>query len=64
VRIGDAVIVPHGPFRRTVRVLALGSRRGPAVEAHNLYLETAAPVRLAEPVLDWTPLLADDEPVP
>lgn len=62
VRIGDIVIVPQGPFRRTVRVLALGTRRGPAIEARQLYEESAAPVRLSEPAPEWTPLLADPEP--
>jgi ribosome-associated heat shock protein Hsp15 len=61
-RIGDVVIVPQGPFRRTVRVLALGVRRGPAIEARQLYEESAAPMRLPEPALEWTPLLADPEP--
>ena len=62
VRIGDDVILPQGPFRRTVRVLALGARRGPATEARLLYEETATPVRLSELVSAWTPLLGDDEP--
>jgi ribosome-associated heat shock protein Hsp15 len=62
IRIGDVVIVPQGPFRHTVRVLALGTRRGPAVEARQLYEEPAAPVRLSEPTPAWTPLLADPEP--
>jgi len=62
IRIGDVVIVPQGPFLRTVRVLALGTRRGPAVEARQLYEESAAPVRLSEPTPAWTPLLADPEP--
>ncbi len=62
IRIGDIVIVPQGPFRRTVRVLALGTRRGPAIEARQLYEESAAPVRLSEPAPVWTPLLADPEP--
>jgi ribosome-associated heat shock protein Hsp15 len=62
IRIGDVVIVPQGPFRRTVRVLALGARRGPAIEARQLYQESAAPMRLSEPALEWTPLLADPEP--
>jgi ribosome-associated heat shock protein Hsp15 len=62
VRIGDTIAVPQGGFRRVVRVLALGTRRGPAPEAHLLYEETAAPVRLFEPVPDWTPLLVDDDP--
>jgi ribosome-associated heat shock protein Hsp15 len=61
-RIGDIVIVPQGPFRRTVRVLSLGTRRGPAIEARQLYEESATPVRLSELAPEWTPLLADPEP--
>ncbi len=45
VRVGDFVVVPQGSVRRTVQVLALGTRRGPAAEARTLYEETAA-VRL------------------
>jgi len=62
VRIGDVIAVPQGPFRRTVRVRALGMRRGPTAEARLLYEETAAPVRLSELAAAWAPLLADDEP--
>jgi ribosome-associated heat shock protein Hsp15 len=61
IRVGDIVIVPQGPFRRTVRVLALGTRRGPATEARQLYEESAAPVHLSKSILEWTPLLADPE---
>jgi ribosome-associated heat shock protein Hsp15 len=61
LRLGDTVVVPHGQLRRSVRVLGLGSRRGPYAEACLLYEETAAPVRLADPAAPWTPLLADDE---
>jgi ribosome-associated heat shock protein Hsp15 len=61
VRVGDVVVVPQGGWQLTVRVLALGARRGPAVEARTLYEEFAAPVRLraASPV--WTPLLLGDD---
>jgi ribosome-associated heat shock protein Hsp15 len=62
IRIGDIVIVPQGTFRRTVRVLALGTRRGPAIEARQLYEEAAAPVRLSELTPEWMPLLGDAEP--
>ena len=60
VRVGDGVGVPQGGFRRTVRVAALGTRRGPASEARLLYDEIAAPVRLAPSAADWVPLLADE----
>jgi ribosome-associated heat shock protein Hsp15 len=63
VRIGDAIAVLQGAFRRTVRVLALGIRRGPTIEARALYEEAAAPVRLSELAPAWAPLLADDDPL-
>jgi ribosome-associated heat shock protein Hsp15 len=59
VRVGDAVVVPQGLLRRTVRVLALGTRRGPAAEARSLYAETARAVAERNPG-GWTPLLLDD----
>jgi len=60
VRIGDFVVVPQGGFQRTVQVLALGTRRGPAAEARALYQETAA-TRLRDTPPDWVPLLDDEE---
>ena len=61
VRIGDIVRAPQGGLSRTVRVKALGSRRGPATEARLLYQEIAAPVPLAEPAAAWEPLLAGSD---
>lgn len=62
VRPGDVVIVPQGSWQRTVEVLALGMRRGPASEAQTLYRETSS-ARRAHPVPVWEPLLlADDDP--
>jgi ribosome-associated heat shock protein Hsp15 len=58
IRIGDIVRAPQGGFSRTVRVKALGSRRGPATEARGLYQEIAAPAPLAEFAPAWEPLLA------
>jgi ribosome-associated heat shock protein Hsp15 len=63
VRPGDAIVAPQGGYRRTVRVLQLGSRRGPPTEARLLYEETAAPVRLTGLVAAWEPLLADGEAI-
>jgi ribosome-associated heat shock protein Hsp15 len=63
VRIGDIVAVPHGAFRRTVRVLGLGTRRGPPAEARLLCEEVAAPVRRSEPPASWIPLLSEDDPL-
>jgi ribosome-associated heat shock protein Hsp15 len=60
VRVGDTVVLPQGGWRRTVRVLALGVRRGPATEARTLYEETAAASRLHDAAPDWAPLLFDD----
>ena len=59
VRIGDIVVLPQGGWQRTVRVLALGARRGPAIEARVLYEEAATALRLRDlaPVPDWVPLL-------
>ncbi|HXC89307.1 MAG TPA: RNA-binding S4 domain-containing protein [Stellaceae bacterium] len=62
VRVGDCVAAPQGGFRRTVEVLALGARRGPASEARLLYLDAAAPVRLADLSPAWEPLLAEADP--
>ena len=61
IRIGDIVAVPQGPFQRRVRVLALGARRGPAVEARQLYEDIAAPIRRADLAPAWEPLLADSD---
>ena len=61
IRMGDTIAVPQSGFRHVVRVLALGTRRGPATEASLLYEETAAPLRLSEPAADWSPLLVDED---
>ena len=59
IHVGDAVVIPHGVLLRTVRVKALGERRGPSHEAQSLYAEAAAPVRISMLSPTWTPLLAD-----
>ena len=60
VRTGDMIAVTQGVVCRTVRVLGLGARRGPAAEARLLYEEVDAPARLS-PI--WQPLLlSEDEP--
>jgi ribosome-associated heat shock protein Hsp15 len=61
LRIGDTVAAPQGGLRRTVRVLAFGTRRGPAAEARLLYQEIARPVRLERAMPEWEPLLLEDE---
>jgi ribosome-associated heat shock protein Hsp15 len=58
VRVGDLVALPLGADgRRTVRVRALGRRRGPAAEAQPLYEETE---RSGGGAAAWTPLLGED----
>ena len=61
VHIGDAVAAPQGAWQRTVRVLALGARRGPPAEARLLYEEAATPVPRATRAAAWEPLLADGD---
>jgi ribosome-associated heat shock protein Hsp15 len=60
VKPGDIVTLPQGPWQRTVQVLALGARRGPAVEAQTLFRQTGS-VRRADLVPAWELLLADDD---
>jgi ribosome-associated heat shock protein Hsp15 len=43
VRVGDVLTFPAGGYIRTVRVAALGIRRGPAAEAQRLYEDLAPP---------------------
>jgi ribosome-associated heat shock protein Hsp15 len=43
VKPGDVLTFPLGPHIRTVRILALGERRGPAPEAQRLYEDLAPP---------------------
>lgn len=45
VKPGDVLTFPLGPHIRTVKILALGLRRGPAPEAQGLYEDLAPPVR-------------------
>jgi ribosome-associated heat shock protein Hsp15 len=59
VRVGDIIVVPQRGWQRTVRVMALGVRRGPASEAQMLFEESEAPRRAERP--EWEPLLFADE---
>lgn len=58
LRIGDVLTFSLGPHIRVVKVVELGTRRGPAVEAQGLYLDLdppaprAAKTSDAEPVVD------------
>ena len=57
IRVGDIIAVPQGVVCRIVRVTALGSRRGPSIEARLLYEETATLAGTGERDLAWEPLL-------
>jgi ribosome-associated heat shock protein Hsp15 len=61
VRIGDIVVLPQGGWQRSVRVVALGLRRGPAAEARLLYEETSPALRFADLAPVWVPLLGDGD---
>jgi ribosome-associated heat shock protein Hsp15 len=60
IKPGDIVTLPQGSWQRTVEVLALGARRGPATEAQTLFRETGS-MRRADLAPVWEPLLADDD---
>lgn len=60
VRPGDVVTLPQGPWQRTVEVVALGARRGPANEAKTLFRETARVCR-ADLAPGWEPMLFVDD---
>ena len=46
VHPGQQIVMTFGQLKRTVRVLAMGERRGPPSEARTLYKEASAPERL------------------
>ena len=43
VQVGDVVTFAKGPYVRVIEILALGTRRGPAAEAQNLYRDLNPP---------------------
>jgi ribosome-associated heat shock protein Hsp15 len=43
VKVGDGLSFAQGPQVRAIRILALGTRRGPAPEARLLYADLDAP---------------------
>ena len=43
VHVGDVLTFPKGPHIRVVRILDLGTRRGPAKEAQTLYDDLSPP---------------------
>ena len=57
VKPGDVLTFPKGPHIRVVRVVALGTRRGPATEAMALYDDLDPP-----PVLHAEPPTAPVQP--
>jgi ribosome-associated heat shock protein Hsp15 len=59
VRPGDVVEVRRHGWQRTVRVVALGARRGPPVEARMLFQEASTPRRTG--LAEWEPLLVVDD---
>jgi ribosome-associated heat shock protein Hsp15 len=52
---GDVLTFPLGPHIRVIRVLQLGVRRGPAVEARQLYEDLAPPKPAATPAAPREP---------
>jgi len=59
-RVGEIIVIPQGVFLRTIRVKALGVRRGPSMEARSLYEENNDPVQMSQLDAAWKPLLAYD----
>ena len=47
VKVGDVLTFPLGPHIRVIKVLTLGSRRGPATEAQLLYEDLDPPRPIA-----------------
>ena len=43
LHVGDVLTFPKGPHIRVVRILGLGTRRGPAKEAQTLYDDLSPP---------------------
>jgi len=52
VKPGDTLTFPLGPYTRLIRILDIGTRRGPAPEAQGLYEDLAPPE--TQPKLDDT----------
>ena len=60
LRAGDVLTFPQGQSIRVIKVLALGSRRGPAAEAQALYEDLQPPQPRGKP--EVVPLAARREP--
>jgi len=52
VKAGDVLTFPQGHDIRVVRILALGTRRGPAPEARTLYDDLDPPEARPRPAMD------------
>jgi ribosome-associated heat shock protein Hsp15 len=48
IKPGDVLTFPLGPHIRVIKVVALGSRRGPAAEAQSLYEDLDPPRPIAQ----------------
>ena len=49
VKVGDVLTFPLGPHIRVIKVVAPGTRRGPATEARTLYEDLEPPVTATRP---------------
>jgi ribosome-associated heat shock protein Hsp15 len=52
VKVGDVLTFPLGPYIRVIKILALGTRRGPATEARALYEDLDPPTPDSRLALD------------
>lgn len=59
VKVGDVLTFPKGPFIRVIEVVALGTRRGPAVEAQTLYTDLDPPENQPRPKREPPPAQRD-----
>ncbi len=61
IKVGDVLTFPKGPHIRVIKVMALGTRRGPATEAQTLY-EDLEPPPLRSEQTEHPPPVAAREP--
>ena len=55
IKAGDVLTFPLGPHIRVIKVMALASRRGPAVEAQSLYEDLDPPRPIAQQAIAAPP---------
>jgi len=60
LRLGDVITFSKGPHIRIISVLALGHRRGPAIEAQTLFEDLNPPQQLVKSI--WPQRPANREP--